>query len=122
MGLEGYRSQVLEVTVPYSELPEPVGVIVHRTRRPLPGELVDSIRVTTIERTLLDMAALLPVSALEKAVRSAIRKRLTTGDRLAALVTTQGGRGVRGSRKLRGVIADVEYDKTGSTAEVDMLN
>jgi hypothetical protein len=119
--LEGFQSRALEVTVPYSYRPEPAGTIVHRTRRPLPREHLESIPVTTVERTVLDLAAILPGPALEKAVQSAIRRELTTIDRLAAIVSEQGGRGVRGSKKLRRAIVDADYDKTGSPAEVDMI-
>lgn len=118
--LEGFSRRTLEVTVPYSAEPEPKDVVVHRTRRRLPGQSIEGIPVTTVERTLLDLASLLPGLALSKAVQSAYRKRLTTGERLAAIITEQGGRGVRGTRKLRRVVADAEYDKTGSPAEVDM--
>jgi len=119
-GLEGFSSRALEVTVPNSEQPEPNGVVVHRTRRRLHGESIDGIPVTTVERTLLDLASVLPDQALSKAVQAAYRKRLTTGNRLANIIVEQGGRGVRGTRKLRRIVANAEYDKSGSSAEVDM--
>lgn len=119
-GIDGLRSRVIELTVPYSKRPVPAGVTVHRTRRALPGEVVEGVAVTTIERTLLDLASLLPGPALEKAVSSAVRLRLTTPSVLGDRIVEQGGRGVRGTRNLRRAIADVDQDRTGSSAEVEL--
>ncbi len=121
-GLDGFRTQMLEVTVPYTKLPEPKGVTLHRTRRALPGETIEDVRVTTVERTILDLAGLLPERPLEKALRSAIRLRLTTIDRVAQTASEQGGRGVRGTRRLRRALINADHDATGSPSEVDLIS
>jgi very-short-patch-repair endonuclease len=119
-GLDGVRGRMIELTVPFSKEPMPPGIIVHRTRRLLPGTIVDGIPVTTPARTLLDLARFLPYRTLEKAVSSALRLGLATADEVARVLKEQGGRGVTGTRKLRFVLAQVVDELTGSPAEVDM--
>ena len=75
--LDGVHGRIVEVTVPYSEKPIPKNVVLHGTRRSLPGEVVDGIQTTSVERTLLDLARYLPDLFLEKAVMSALRHCIT---------------------------------------------
>lgn len=119
-GLEGIYGRPIDIVVPYRESPEPVGVIMHRSRRPLDVVRVDSIRVTTVERTILDLAAMLRDRVLERVVASALRKKLTTVERLDAHIGLRGGRGVGGTRRLRRVLRVVAGDRSGSYAEVDL--
>lgn len=121
-GLDGITGNNIEVTVPYSERPVPRGVIVHRTRRILPSTEMVGIRVTSIERTLLDLASLLPPLGLERAVMSSIRMGLTTPDEIALALRSQAGRGVRGTKKLRRVLVLTDDGITGSPAEVSLLS
>lgn len=119
--LEGVRGEVVELTVPYSKLPDPEGAVVHRTRRLLPSAVVDSIPVTSVERTILDLASMLPDPVVEKCVTSALGQRLTTLDQIGAVVAEMGGRGVRGTRRVRRVLDAVEDGLTGSPAEVEAM-
>lgn len=119
-GLEGVYGRPIDITVPYEESPEPEGVIMHRTRRPLDVVVVDSIRVTTVERTILDLAGMFGDVVLERVVASAVRKELTTVEALDAHIGLRGGRGVGGTRRLRRVLRVVAGDKSGSFAEVDL--
>jgi hypothetical protein len=119
-GLDGVYGRPIDITVPYDESPEPEGVIMHRTRRPLDVGVVDSIRVTTVERTSLDLAGMFGDMALEPVIASAVRKELTTVEALDAYIGRRGGRGVGGTRRLRRVIRVVAGDKSGSFAEVDL--
>ncbi len=118
--LEGVYGQTIDITVPYEESPEPEGVILHRTRRPLDAVVVDSIRTTTVERTSLDLAVMLGDRGLERVVASGVRKGLTTVEALDAHVGLRGGRGVGGTRRLRRVLRVVDGDKSGSVAEIDL--
>lgn len=119
-GFDAIYGRVVEVTVPYLESPEPSGVIVHRTRRRNHSSVVDRIRITSAEKTLLDLARHSPQPVLVKAVRSAVRDGITTVARLDQEVAVAGGRGVGGTRKFRRVIAAVSYDQSGSVAEIDL--
>jgi hypothetical protein len=120
-GLDGIRGRMIEITVPFSKTPTPTGVIVHRTRRPLPGAVVDGIPVTTVGRTLLDMATTLPQIVLEKALMSALHLKVTTPDLLAQCLAEYGGRGVRGTKKLRRTLSQVDHGITGSPSEVEVM-
>jgi hypothetical protein len=119
-GLEGVFGGVIELTVPISNGPIPAEIIVHRSRRPPPGETVDGLPVTTVERTILDLAALMPDRALEKVAESALRRHLTSLAELAEILKTNGGRGVKGTRRMRRVVMAVDRDITGSPAEFDV--
>ncbi|MGF1616590.1 MAG: hypothetical protein ACFCU2_02110 [Acidimicrobiia bacterium] len=108
----------IELTVPFGHLPVPKGVIVHRTRRVRDVDEAEGIPTTSPERTLLDCAAVLPTPVLVKALDSAVRRNATTLEALARFVAARGGRGVTGTRKLRGVLDDYASDtSTGSAAE-----
>ncbi len=116
--LDGVSKVPIELTVPFGHLPVPDGVMVHRTRRVRDADEVDGIPTTSPARTLLDCAAVLPTPVLVKALDSAIRRNLTDLDEVAGFVAARGGRGVSGTRKLRGVIDDYASDtSTGSPAE-----
>ena len=121
-GMDGISSAPVEITVPYTHGPIPKGTIVHRTRRPVEAEIVDGIPVTTPERTLLDCAALLPRLVVTKALESALRMRLTSVSKLYDMLAAKGGRGVRGTRKFRSILAERVADtSTGSGAETEIL-
>lgn len=119
-GFEGIYGNPIDIMVPYSESPEPNGVILHRTRRPLDAVIVDAIPVTTVERTVLDLARVFGDRSLERVTASALRKKVTTVERLDVFIGLRGGRGVAGTRRLRRVLGFVVDDMSGSVAEVDM--
>jgi len=118
--LDGVNTRMLEITVPYSNLPIPQGVMVHRTRRVLPTARQATIRSTTVERTLLDLAAILSDRILEKAYMSALRLGHTATDDILSMMRQQAGRGVSGTRRLRRVIATATEGLTASGGEVEM--
>ena len=77
------------------------------------------IPITAPERTLLDLAPHLAPGALARAVREAVRLKLTTLERLADAVERHRGR--RGIRKLMAVLAayaGLPLDRARSGAEV----
>ncbi|GIU91097.1 MAG: hypothetical protein KatS3mg011_0003 [Acidimicrobiia bacterium] len=121
--LDGISAAPLELTVPIECGPVPEGVIVHRTRRPPEGVVRDGIPVTTVERTILDAASCLPGLVVEKALESALRKNLTSVDQVLAELVLRGGRGVKGTKMLRGILAARPDGRpAGSPAEVEILS
>jgi very-short-patch-repair endonuclease len=63
--------------------------------------MIDGIQATSIDRTLLDLSAVLELESLEDALDSALRKRLTSVARLKLRVSQQAGkRGMKNLRKL----------------------
>lgn len=120
-GLEGIQAHLVELTVPYAHAPLPAQVIRHRTRRPPDATVLRGLRVTTVERTLLDGASLLPESIVAKGVDSAIRLDLATPTSIARTIAERGKRGVRGVRKLERVLAETDANgPTGSPAELEL--
>lgn len=119
-GMEGIYGRMIDVTVPYDERPEPDGVILHRTRRPIDGALVEGIPISNPARTILDLSSLVGDRVLERVAASALRKRITSVAAIDAMVGLRGGRGVSGTKRTRRVLRLVADDVSGSTAEVDL--
>ncbi|MBA2608682.1 MAG: DUF559 domain-containing protein [Actinobacteria bacterium] len=91
----------VELTMTQADRSAPKGVHVYRSRRGLTGvRRVGGIPVTSVERTLIDLAAVLGLEPLERAVESALLRRKTTEERIYVALVREGGRGVRGSKKL----------------------
>lgn len=92
---------VLEITTPRRL--ESATVKAHRLD-PLSSrdlKVIDGIPTTGIDRTLLDLAAVLDMDPLEDALDSALRKRLTSVPRLQLRLRQEsGGRGTKKLRKL----------------------
>lgn len=120
-GLDGLRTQLVEITVPYEHAPVPEGVIRHRTRRPVEAVTVQGLPTTSVERTILDAAAVVPQEVIAKGVDSAVRSGLTDPLRLMRVVADKGGPGVRGVRKVERAIDLLEMrGPTGSPAEAEL--
>ena len=99
------------------------GVLVHRSRT-LDGNTTThlGIPITTVERTLVDLAPHLADRTLAKAVREAIRLRLTDADSLRTVLERHRGR--RGVARLRVVVAGLAglaLERTRSDAEARAL-
>ena len=95
----------IDVTVPADRRGDK-RIRVHR--HPLaPGEVMhrDGIRLTKPLRTLVDLAACVPQPELERAVRQAVYRRLTTTALLAAAAERHAGR--RGLKSLRRTLIQV---------------
>jgi hypothetical protein len=121
-GLDGITNAPVEISMPFGNLGFPEGALVHRTRREFAVSTSRGIPVTTIERTLLDCAAMLSDRLLGKALDSALRKGLTTIEAMYECLRREGGRGVKGTKRLRRVLAQRMYDQsTDSGAEFDLL-
>lgn len=122
-GLETYAPGQIIVYVPVATGCEATGVTFKRTRRDPPGTVVEGVPCVVIEHALLDVAAKLPSRGLHKLLTTAWRKGLTTPQKVLGHIEAHGGRGVRGTVKLRGV-ADLYASggrAPGSEAEADFL-
>ena len=104
-GLGGIRSAPVELVVPHNGQPTPTGVIVHRSRRSEPASVVDGILTTSVERTLLEVGAVCPQVVVEKAFSSAWRRNLTSPAKVERYLEQHGGKGRRGTTRLREVLA-----------------
>ena len=122
-GLDGVPDEILELSLRNGRrLP---GVITHRLRpsdRPAIRH-IGPFTVSAPERTLLDLAAVLPPRQAGLAIDDALRKKMTTLDRLIEqlhLVEQKGRTGVARFRKLLG-IRDARDAKLRSSFEAKML-
>jgi hypothetical protein len=116
-GLDGIRDRLVEVIAAQRWGEAPEDVIVHFTRS-LSNEdieLIGSLRVTTIERTLIDLAAVVRPARLEIALDSALRTGLTEPGRVLGRLRQLGSRGRAGAARLKELLA--ERDSNSSRAE-----
>lgn len=99
------------------------GVTFTRTRRTPPSTIEQSVPTVVVEHALLDVASRLPKRDLHRLVTDAWRKRLTTPQKVLDHIGAHGGRGVKGTRKLREVAELYQEAKRGpgSTAEARFL-
>ena len=94
----------IEVTVPRGRA-GPEGITVHRSRMLEPADMteVDGIPVTSVARTLLDLASILSPRELGSAVDRAERLQLFDLDAMNAVLDRARGR--RGAKRLRATVA-----------------
>ena len=100
------RSPRIDVTVPGTSRPGPAGIVLHRTRRPHAEDRAerDGIPVTSVARTLLDLAGVVRRWELERAVETAERLEIFDLREVDRLIDRSRGR--RGVRALREVLLD----------------
>lgn len=92
----------VEITVPFDRELEIAGVTVVRSRRGLgPTRWLDGMRVSCVERALLDYAATAQPVALEDATESMLLKKATAELQLWRGLVEYGGRGVAGTKQFR---------------------
>jgi very-short-patch-repair endonuclease len=95
------------------------GIAVHRPRSFVAGETMvhEDIPVTAPARTLLDLAAVLPRRAVERAIDEAARLRLCNHDDLARIVFEGPARA--GRRRLRAVLGSHSIGSTLTRSELE---
>ena len=95
-----------EVTLTGTRLPLIRGVTVHRTdtMEAIDVTIVDSVPVTTIPRTLLDLGAVVPLPVMELAAQDAIIEERVSAVELICALERLGKRGRRGTGALRAVV------------------
>lgn len=79
------------------------------------------IPVTTVERTLLDLGAVLEVDDVRTCLERALRLRLTHIDRLVARFLRLGGQGRAGSAAARAVLREVDQDMAVLESDLESL-
>lgn len=107
-GLPAGSVDVVEITVPHHLRPRLRGVDVHRSLR-LPDShrrRIDGLPVTSVERTLADIGAVVRTEAVRRSAETAVVRRLTTVERLLGFVDDNGQRGRTGIGALRSVLED----------------
>jgi len=116
------RSGLVDVTISHGDRRRMSGIRVHRVRRLSPEELtkLDGIPITTVGRTIIDLAGVADQRALEQALARACRLGLSDVAQIRSLLCDQGTR--PGMRKLRAVLDGAEQPAfTRSEAEERFL-
>ncbi len=110
-GLEAVPDGHLELLIPNGKrMP---GVVARRMPQPRPRtRTMLGLPVTTVERTMLDLAAVMPAPATGKALDEALRRQMTTLSRLRDELQATGGRGRKGSAVL-GRLVSMRDDRDG---------
>ena len=104
-GVRHAGSGDVDVTIPRGGSRNRSGITVHTTRSLHPADVTErhGIPCTTPARTLVDLAAVAPLRALERALELAQHERIFDGRALAAALARSHGR--RGIGKLRRLLA-----------------
>jgi very-short-patch-repair endonuclease len=122
--LDGVRGSIVEVTVAMATRSRIRRAVVHRSRRLDDADVTvhRGVPVTTVERTLADLGRYVPPAVVEMALESALRRRLTTEERLWTFLGSPGARRRPGVGRLRRVLAARSPGRAaGSPAEVALL-
>ncbi|HWT93746.1 MAG TPA: type IV toxin-antitoxin system AbiEi family antitoxin domain-containing protein [Solirubrobacteraceae bacterium] len=111
--LRGFRDTgraVIDVTTPDRGRKGHPGIALHRVRHLDPADVttVDGVRVTTVARTLVDLATVLPQDALEKAVHETEVRRLLDVQAVHEAITRAPG---RRTAALAALIVSPDVDK-----------
>lgn len=101
--LEGFERRIIEVTTGRWERRPNLSVKIHENTRMTGADVteVDGIPCTTIEWTLIHLGAVVPPVKIEVALDDALRRHLTTPEKLWQVFQRVAGRGVRGCGVIR---------------------
>lgn len=118
-GLDGIEADVVEVTVPRRV--QLTSGTVHRSDDLAAFDVVEveGIRCTDPTRTLVDLGAVIASDRLERAVESALRRRLTTVPRLQWRMSGLARSGRRGPASLRHVLEHRHADAPPTESELE---
>lgn len=103
LGLEGMSFKILELTLPRPKRPLSANMILHRTNQMLPRDRrkYGPLIVTSVDRTLIDVGAVVDAEVVEQALDHALRARMTNLSRLKQRLELMEGPGRAGPSALR---------------------
>lgn len=104
--LDGCTDSAFELSVPRGVFARGSDVKVHRTQFLKPSDIAwhKGLRITTPTRTLIDLGAAVDKATVELALEDALRRQLTTLERLRRRLTELDGSGRPGSRTIRSLL------------------
>jgi very-short-patch-repair endonuclease len=102
--------ELVEITCKRWKRAKANGLVVHETKRLDPADIdcVDGIPTTSVEQTLLGLAATVPDTVVEMAIDRALAKKMTTIARLEHFVAGKGKRGRNGIGVLRELLRNLD--------------
>lgn len=122
-GLDDIAPNTIEVTSNVDLRTKRPGVIVHRISSKPARDVTQilGIPLTTVHRTIVDLGAVVDIDTVEAAMESALRRKLTTIERLQRKLGELQGPGRRGAGTLRKVLdrRDPGAPSTASGLETD---
>ena len=123
--LDEVPRNIVEVTSLVGMRVDPTKVVLHRTQR-IPQKDITSvlgIPVTTVHRTLIDLGAAMDRDAVEVALECALRRRITSIDRLLRRLEAIGASGRRGAGVLKDILdaRELGAPPTDSALEVRFI-
>ena len=121
-GIRNSDSAVAHVTVPSDAgRARRQGIVVHRSRTLHPADVAEerAIAVTSVSRTLLDLAAMLAAGPLERAVERSIALRVF--DLVAMRSVLAASPQSRGAGTLKHILASVHDEPTLTRSELEAL-
>lgn len=105
-----------EITVPAEANPRTSTVVVHRVSLQPERRTRRGIRVTSPERTIIDLAGVLTARQLEIAFESARRARLLTVESTTAALARMGTKGRRGATALNALLKTLADEPAAESA------
>jgi hypothetical protein len=121
--LPGARRDVLEITCPRRRRTKEGGLVVHETKLWSYDDASEcfGVPVTSVERTLFDLAGLVSPTTLDLAVDRALRLDLTDLGQLGKTLSRLARRGRPGSQRFREVIEERSPEAALSESERERL-
>jgi very-short-patch-repair endonuclease len=120
-GLDEVRADQPHLLVPYQCGARVRGVVVHRSRIILDGDIVTRriLRVTSPYRTIIDLAGSLSLDELEDVIEDGLRKRKVTVSGLLGRLDMRGRRGVPGAANLTKLLEEMKGEKRPSGSSLE---
>src|SRR5581483_7435991 len=120
----GFTRHVVEVVRPWKRNRKPGRLVGLHESTFLPSHhvtTINGIRVTTVERTLFDLAARLSRKRLERAVANALNAGQTTIAKLEKIFAETACRGRKGSKAMRRLLSDIGQGYVPTESELEDL-
>ena len=110
-GIARTSRAIVDITVPGRSKAGQRGIELHLVRRLDPRDVTvhEGVPITTVARTLLDYAEVVPRNRLKRAIEEADRLRMFDGFAVQELLARSPGR--RGIKPLRDLLSDFVYDE-----------
>jgi len=123
--LPGRQFEFAEITCPRWRRARHAELLVHETTTLTDEDMteVDNIPVTTVERTIFDLAAVCKPFTVDLAIDNVLRRELTDMERLRSMLRRVGRRGRKGTTVIRSLLEqrDIDYAPTESEREQMLL-
>ena len=121
--IPGGREDLIEITCPRWQRAQHSGLLVHETRTLTDPDrtVIDKIPTTTVERTIFDLASVCTSFTVELAIDNALRRELTSLDKLAIMLRRVGSRGRKGTAIIRGLLVERDPAYTPTESERELM-